>query len=1814
MKTIILALLVAASALAQSTVTTFRGPDGVERSYTLRDWPYRLYMTQAAYDNIKDPDGSGPLKNAQYDASEGQGLVYAINANRTSSDFVNNYPSTSNNPGQFAEYAALLYTMCNQCTVPWDAGTSWLQYAKTILLNHYAYSNKKYHGFYTYSDSASVAWGYNGSGASAVDADYTGQNPLSAALAYTLIRDQFTVGERTTIAKYFINGILPDDLCKLPVERQAGVVTKVGSTYTVTGNTWSGVSVNDLIVVNGYKDANGAVITTAQCQVGASCNWSWTGKVASIIDANTITLTVANGGSFPDFQEGYWFKYSAWDDSLCGYGRHGFSHGDFPPYLEAGSDEGGAIVLTSLPAITWPAPLGGETGINITVDKSNWSITNVPAPTPSNPWRAFIGGPWWDGEMVEITGISGTTLTITRGKWWHGKAWTCCTPGSPLRIRFVNILGRSYDPSKGLNNRQLTRSQSVIALSLAFCGDYAPACTVLRRAADYFQREGYAVGKDYVGLHNYSLGDYQFYRGIFASKIAAFLQNSTLSPSADWTGGGWIKNQGYLYSHWMIPWAPKEPIEVGQSKQFGCGQYGYDNAAECANGVGWLNLLFPDDPLTAYAWSFLKDSIGFNLHNGSVASVYGNGASGLSSNVMLTYLWLFAGGHSAWPEAADRTTLPLAYTQAHGDASQPGGTGYLTVASRSGWGTDSSIFWMAGIGSSDKLGSVPIATYGFGKKGWLLYGPYATGSSGRHQELTQFNTVLFGEATQTTFSNYTTCNYTNFPSGRCPERPLPAHATAKTSTVWGAFDDQYLFKKPTQPAAVSNYWLTNGGQANLHGLVHHWRNIFHFKLAGKRERLIVLDDVSKTVAEKIRVLNHYPQNGEVRDTLPNNGGRHYTEGSTRISADFTYVETQTGTGEGGVVRLVSSYLCAGDSTCDDFYDMPLEAVSASWPNTGVSVCPNASVSAPCSVKFGAYSNTFTSPIGSFTHQRSDAASANNNTNAKIWAYLDPADGIVKVGWTTQVSIVPSCDGSVSCVGVIASPPAGTLVLYWYRYAQSGGFSVGCKPTFVNGNEAWGTTTVGNCLLASRSSYSSTYTEAVDNTVPVSMQTNSTACNTDGCRIYTVHEVSEDTGITPSSKSEFSVTSGAGVFKGLAIGASSSDSAIAIFPIAQARATTLSFTNPSSTVTHAGISGLVEGTYRVRCSGVDHQTGISLAQGEAMLEVTNLPGSCVATVERTSGATLNVLATPSSVQKSCVFSGSNPSNQVVAISASGGTLTDISQSKVGSAAWLTVTPGSLSGVGNFTFAFNCAGLAVDTYTETVRFSSAQAEVTNVPYDVAVELSVTTPSSPVITATPATLSFSAIEGGSNPANQNVSVTVENGPATVSVSDNQSWCATSTSSFTGSSTATNVTVSLTTGALTAAGSPYSCTVTFSAAGATNKTTVVTFTITESPDIILNVGSLTNFKTTIGGNAPAPKTLTFSSQGGTLDNWSTSVSYASGSGWLSVPASGTTAGNLSISIVGASMPNSAGTHCATISIASTTANVTNSPVAVPVCIEMLSAPNIGITGTLTARVNVATTVGLDVTGGEGDYSWAISQGTLPSGLSFTSDTSASANISGTTIALGDYPLTLTVYDANGASATTSITLKVRPAPSASDIEVTPYVTAGGVLLHMRKQGLNANDIGKAVIRNIAGEMVTEKPIPAGGAVRVEAFESLPENTVLEYEVCYPTGVLSSPAPICARGTFTVDSATGESAGYHISITPPAGRGIVGLDVYMGTNQTQVATGVGITPTRLACVNPNPCVGTITNPKGLTYYRHVWRTVTDESRGDSGVKRVRVR
>jgi len=192
-------------------------------------------------------------------------------------------------------------------------------------------------------------------------------------------------------------------------------------------------------------------------------------------------------------------------------------------------------------------------------------------------------------------------------------------------------------------------------------------------------------------------------------------------------------------------------------------------------------------------------------------------------------------------------------------------------------------------------------------------------------------------------------------------------------------------------------------------------------------------------------------------------------------------------------------------------------------------------------------------------------------------------------------------------------------------------------------------------------------------------------------------------------------------------------------------------------------------------------------------------------------------------------------------------------------------------------------------------------------------------PAIGASPTSFSFTATQGGANPATQTLSIS-NTGDGTLSwtASDNAPWLTLSPASGTGDGA---VTLTVTIGAL-AAGS-YSATVTLNATGATSVTVPVTFTVATvpvPPAIGVSPTSL-SFTATRGGADPATQTLSISNTGGGTLNWTaidnvpwltllTLLGQASGTGNSVVTVSvstgtmgvGTYTGSITLSATGAS------------------------------------------------------------------------------------------------------------------------------------------------------------------------------------------------------------------------------------------------------------------------------------------------------------------------
>jgi len=161
-------------------------------------------------------------------------------------------------------------------------------------------------------------------------------------------------------------------------------------------------------------------------------------------------------------------------------------------------------------------------------------------------------------------------------------------------------------------------------------------------------------------------------------------------------------------------------------------------------------------------------------------------------------------------------------------------------------------------------------------------------------------------------------------------------------------------------------------------------------------------------------------------------------------------------------------------------------------------------------------------------------------------------------------------------------------------------------------------------------------------------------------------------------------------------------------------------------------------------------------------------------------------------------------------------------------------------------------------------------------------------PTTSQSPSSLTFTGMEGGTNPATQTLNIT-NTGGATLSwtASDTAAWLGLSPTSGTTTKETDVVTVSVNTAGLLA--NTYTAMITLTAPGATNSTEQVSVTLTVTP-ALPTIGQSPTFLTFIaqeGGAPPTPQTLNITDTGkGTL-SWTVSET----AGWLSLSAaSGTT------------------------------------------------------------------------------------------------------------------------------------------------------------------------------------------------------------------------------------------------------------------------------------------------------------------------------------
>ena len=337
------------------------------------------------------------------------------------------------------------------------------------------------------------------------------------------------------------------------------------------------------------------------------------------------------------------------------------------------------------------------------------------------------------------------------------------------------------------------------------------------------------------------------------------------------------------------------------------------------------------------------------------------------------------------------------------------------------------------------------------------------------------------------------------------------------------------------------------------------------------------------------------------------------------------------------------------------------------------------------------------------------------------------------------------------------------------------------------------------------------------------------------------------------------------------------------------------------------SGLAVGTY----SG-----NVTITSASA----SNSPKAVGVTLNVTAAPTLNT--SPASLTFAYQIGGSNPVAQMISLSSTGG---NVNYTTGTSATWLSVTPASGTTPGNLSVSVNPSGLAAGTYTGNVTITSAGAS--NSPKTVGVTLNIS--AAPALNSSPSTLTFTYQVGGSNPAAQMISLSSTGSNVNYTTGSSATWLSVTPASGT---TPGNLSVSVNPSGL-AAGT-YTGNVTVTAAGASNspKTVGVTLNVTAAalPTIGVNPTSLT-FAYQIGGSTPAGQMVAVSSNGSAI-NYTTATSAT----WLAAtPASGTTAGNVTVSVNPSGL--AAGTYTGNVTL--TSSGASNSPKAIPVTLTVSAA-----------------------------------------------------------------------------------------------------------------------------------------------------------------------------------------------------------------------------------------------------------------------------------
>lgn len=433
----------------------------------------------------------------------------------------------------------------------------------------------------------------------------------------------------------------------------------------------------------------------------------------------------------------------------------------------------------------------------------------------------------------------------------------------------------------------------------------------------------------------------------------------------------------------------------------------------------------------------------------------------------------------------------------------------------------------------------------------------------------------------------------------------------------------------------------------------------------------------------------------------------------------------------------------------------------------------------------------------------------------------------------------------------------------------------------------------------------------------------------------------------------------------------------------------------------------------------------------------------------------IVAIPGSLQFAATIGSAAPGSQAIAISEASALSLDWTATTP--APWLTLSPSSGTAPSSLTVSSDHATLTAGTYTATIAIDDGPGRAD--PKNISVTFTVEEPAPAAIEPSPATITFTALRGGSGPAAQTLTITNSGArPLVWTATPTESWLQIAPAAGTvapGGSAALSVTAlhgSLQKGV-------YNGAIAISDPAASNSPQQVAVTLNvTAPTIALSPSSV---NLTVGQGGSVSEAVTVSNTGDGALTFTPSVT-ASGGTWLSVSPAGSTTvapgGSVTLTVTAASGSLAAGSYNGTITVADSAATNSSQTIAVSLTVNAsgaiaLTPPDVSLTASQGGSNPANRVVTVSNTGaGSFDYTASVDAGaswlSIAAGGSGTLAPSTdapltlSANISG--LVKGTYVGTVQVAGTNAGNSPQSITVTLTiQAPTISPTPTAISVTA---------------------------------------------------------------------------------------------------------------------------------------------------------------------------